>query len=105
MFSNLLKRARDPSVEVEQVSDVGVIFSDDFCIGKGSNETRVFLGLRKDGYGKAVKRIRRDNCMKLAQKEKEILNQFNAKRSKYVVNYSFLEEDTGTEYVYLILDL
>ncbi|XP_046855467.1 serine/threonine-protein kinase/endoribonuclease IRE1-like [Xenia sp. Carnegie-2017] len=43
--------------------------------------------------------------MKLAQKEKEILNQFNAKRSKYVVNYSFLEEDTGTDYVYLILDL
>ncbi|XP_046856575.1 serine/threonine-protein kinase/endoribonuclease IRE1-like isoform X2 [Xenia sp. Carnegie-2017] len=105
MFSNLLKRSRDDSVEVKQVSDVRVIFSDDFCIGKGSNETRVFLGLRKDGYGKAVKRIRRDNCMKLAQKEKEILNQFNAKRSKYVVNYSFLEEDTGTEYVYLILDL
>ncbi|XP_046856583.1 serine/threonine-protein kinase/endoribonuclease IRE2-like [Xenia sp. Carnegie-2017] len=105
MFSNLLKRARDDSVKVEQVNDVRVIFSDDFCIGKGSNETRVFLGLRKDGYGKAVKRIRRDNCMKLAQKEKEILNQFNAKRSKYVVNYSFLEENTGTEYVYLILDL
>ncbi|XP_046856557.1 uncharacterized protein LOC124449659 [Xenia sp. Carnegie-2017] len=105
MFSNLLKRARDSSVEVEQVNDVRVIFSDVFCIGKGNNETRVFLGLRKDGYGKAVKRIRRDNCMKLAQKEKEILNQFNAKKSKYVVNYSFLEEDTGTEYVYLILDL
>ncbi|XP_046856585.1 serine/threonine-protein kinase/endoribonuclease IRE1-like [Xenia sp. Carnegie-2017] len=105
MFSNLLKSARNGSVEVEQVSDVRVIFSDDFCIGKGSNETRVFLGLGKDGYGKAVKRIRRDNCMKLAQKEKEILNQFNAKKSKYVVNYSFLKEDTGTEYVYLILDL
>ncbi|XP_046855924.1 serine/threonine-protein kinase/endoribonuclease IRE1-like [Xenia sp. Carnegie-2017] len=40
----------------------------------------------------------------LALHEK-ILNKFNARNSKYVVNYSFLEEETGTEYVYLILDL
>ncbi|XP_046855954.1 serine/threonine-protein kinase/endoribonuclease IRE2-like [Xenia sp. Carnegie-2017] len=40
-----------------------------------------------------------------AQQEKKILNGFNAKKSRYVVNYSYLEEDTGTEYVYLILDL
>ncbi|XP_046855460.1 serine/threonine-protein kinase/endoribonuclease IRE1-like [Xenia sp. Carnegie-2017] len=43
--------------------------------------------------------------MQLAQQEKKILNKSNARKSKYVVNYSFLEEDTGTEYVYLILDL
>ncbi|XP_046854835.1 uncharacterized protein LOC124447883 isoform X2 [Xenia sp. Carnegie-2017] len=105
LLIKLIEYGRNSSIEVEVVGNVRVIFSEEFCIGKGSNETRVFLGLRKDGYGKAVKRIRRDNCMKLAQKEKEILNRFNAKKSKYVVNYSFLEEDTGTEYVYLILDL
>ncbi|XP_046855917.1 serine/threonine-protein kinase/endoribonuclease IRE1-like [Xenia sp. Carnegie-2017] len=105
LFLKLIEYGRNSSVEVKVVGNVRVIFSEEFCIGKGSGATRVFLGLGKDGYDKAVKRIYRDSYIQLALKEKEILNQFNAKRSKYVVNYSFLEEDTGTEYVYLILDL
>ena len=80
-------------------------FLDEFCIGKGNNETRVYLGLKKDGYGKAVKRVRRDNCTNEAENEMKIFNEFKAKKSSYVVNYYHLEEDTGTEYVYLILDL
>ncbi|XP_046854872.1 serine/threonine-protein kinase/endoribonuclease ire-1-like [Xenia sp. Carnegie-2017] len=82
-----------------------VIFSEEFCIGEGSDATRVFLGLGKDGYGKAVKRIHRDKFIQLAHHEKEVLNEFHAKNSKYVVNYFYLEEDIGTDYVYLILDL
>ncbi|XP_046856561.1 uncharacterized protein LOC124449661 [Xenia sp. Carnegie-2017] len=105
LFLKLIEYGRNHSVEVKMVGNVRVIFSPEFCIGKGNNETRVFLGLGKDGYGKAVKRIPRDRYIQLALHEKKILNTSNARKSKYVVNYSFLEEETGTEYVYLILDL
>ncbi|XP_046855465.1 serine/threonine-protein kinase/endoribonuclease IRE2-like, partial [Xenia sp. Carnegie-2017] len=105
LFLKLIEYGRNSGVEVKVVGNVRVIFSKEFCIGEGSGATRVYLGLGKDGYGKAVKRIHQDRYKELALQEKEILNQFNAKKSKYVVNYSFLEEDTGTEYVYLILDL
>ena len=105
LFLKLIKYRRNPNVEVKHVDNVRVIISEEFCIGRGSDGTRVYLGLKKDGYGKAVKRIRRDNCITIAQKEKEILNEFNAKESKYVVKYYYLEEDTETDYVYLIIDL
>ncbi|XP_046856375.1 serine/threonine-protein kinase/endoribonuclease IRE2-like [Xenia sp. Carnegie-2017] len=105
LFLKLIEYGRNSSVEVKLVGNVRVILSEEFCIGKGSGATRVYLGLGKDGYGKAVKQIRRDSYMQLAQQEKKILNKSNARKSKYVVNYSFLEEDTLTEYVYLILDL
>ncbi|XP_046855933.1 uncharacterized protein LOC124449034 [Xenia sp. Carnegie-2017] len=105
LLLKLIEYGRNPSVKVKVVGNVRVIFSDEFCIGKGSNETRVFLGLTKDGYGKAVKRISRDNYLEPAQHEKKTLNEFHAKKSKYVANYYFFEEDTATEYVYLILDL
>ncbi|XP_046844651.1 U-box domain-containing protein 70-like [Xenia sp. Carnegie-2017] len=102
-FQKLIEYGRDPSIKVEYVGDICVIFSEEFCIGKGSDGTRVYLGLGKDGYGKAVKRIRRDN--NLALQENTILNESNAQKSEYVVNYSYLEQESGTEYVYLILDL
>ncbi|XP_046844885.1 uncharacterized protein LOC124438730 [Xenia sp. Carnegie-2017] len=105
MLLKLIKYGRDPDIKVERLNDVRVILSDEFCIGKGNYGTRVYLGLKKDGYGKAVKRIRRDSCMKIAENEKKILNEGNAKYSQYVVNYSYYEEILGTEYVYLILDL
>ncbi|XP_046844922.1 serine/threonine-protein kinase/endoribonuclease IRE2-like [Xenia sp. Carnegie-2017] len=105
MFLKLIKYGRDPDIKVECVNDVRVIFSGEFCIGRGNNETRVYLGLKKDGYGKAVKRVRRDNLSNEAENEMKILNESKAKKSSYVVNYNYLEEDTGTDYVYLILDL
>ena len=105
MLSKLCEYGASASKKVKHVGDVRVIFSDEFCIGRGNDGTRVFLGLRKDGYGKAVKRIRRDNFIDLTRQENEILNELNVKESKYVVNYSYLEEDNDTEYVYLILDL
>ncbi|XP_046855945.1 serine/threonine-protein kinase/endoribonuclease IRE1-like [Xenia sp. Carnegie-2017] len=99
----LLSELCYPGADIKHVGNVR--FSEKFSLGEGSNETRVYLGLTKDGYGKAVKRMRRDNYLQPAQHEKKILNEFNAKKSKYVVNYYFFEGDTGTEYVYLILDL
>ncbi|XP_046844130.1 serine/threonine-protein kinase/endoribonuclease ire-1-like isoform X2 [Xenia sp. Carnegie-2017] len=91
--------------KVKLVNGVKVICSEEFLLGKGSDGTRVYLGLGKDGYGKAVKRLLRDNCAELAKQEKDILNELNAERSKYVVNYWYLEEEPGTDYLYLILDL
>ncbi|XP_046844655.1 serine/threonine-protein kinase/endoribonuclease IRE2-like [Xenia sp. Carnegie-2017] len=91
--------------KVKLVNGVKVICSEEFLLGKGSDGTRVYLGLGKDGYGKAVKRLLRDNCAELAKREKEILNELNAKRSNYVVNYWYLEEEPGTDNLYLILDL
>ncbi|XP_046844653.1 serine/threonine-protein kinase/endoribonuclease IRE2-like [Xenia sp. Carnegie-2017] len=105
MFLKLIKYGRDPDIKVTCVNDVRVIFSDEFCIGRGSDGTRVYLGLSKDGYGKVVKRVRRNNRAKEAENEMKILNEFNAKKSRYVVNCYNLEEETGTEYDYLILDL
>ncbi|XP_046843824.1 serine/threonine-protein kinase PLK4-like [Xenia sp. Carnegie-2017] len=105
MFLKLIKYGRDPESKVKCVNDVRVIFSDEFCIGIGNNGNRVYLGLKKDGYGKAVKRIRRDICTNEAENEVKIFNEIKAKKSSYVVNYYHLEENTETEYVYLILDL
>ncbi|XP_046855886.1 serine/threonine-protein kinase/endoribonuclease IRE1-like [Xenia sp. Carnegie-2017] len=105
LLLKLIEYGRNSSVHVKEEGNVRVIFSEEFCIGEGSDATRVYLGLGKDGYGKAVKRIHRHKFIQLAHREKKILNEFNAKKSKYVVNYFYLEEDTGTEYVYLILDL
>ncbi|XP_046844565.1 uncharacterized protein LOC124438453 [Xenia sp. Carnegie-2017] len=105
LFLKMIKYGQDPKVNVEYISDVRVIFSGEFCIGKGSDGTRVYLGLRKDGCGKAVKRILRDICIGLTQQEKKIFKKIIEKKSKDVVNYFCLEEDITSEYVYLILDL
>ncbi|XP_046862669.1 uncharacterized protein LOC124456227 [Xenia sp. Carnegie-2017] len=105
LFLKLIEYGHNRSVEVKVMGNVRVIFSEEFCIGEGRDATRVFLGLGKDGYGKAVKQIHRHKFIQLAHHEKKILNEFNAKKSKYVVNYFYLEEDTGTEYVYLVLHL
>ena len=104
LLQKLIKYGKDPNVEVKHVDDVRVVFSEQFLLGRGSDGTRVYLGLGKDGYGKAVKRILRDNTY-LAQKEEEIFNEINAKKSDYVVNYHCLRQDTGTDHVHLILDL
>ncbi|XP_046843883.1 uncharacterized protein LOC124437960 isoform X2 [Xenia sp. Carnegie-2017] len=103
LFLKLIEYGKDPNVEVKHVDDVRVIFSEEFLLGKGSDGTRVYLGLGKDGYGKAVKRILRDTY--LAEHEEKIFNEISAKKSDYVLNYYCSRQDTGTEYVHLILDL
>ncbi|XP_046844107.1 uncharacterized protein LOC124438155 [Xenia sp. Carnegie-2017] len=104
-FRMMEKYGQENPRKVKLVNGVKVICSEEFLLGKGSDGTRVYLGLGKDGYGKVVKRLLRDNCVELAKREKDILNELNAKRSNYVVNYWYLEEEPGTDYLYLILDL
>ena len=91
--------------EIKEVNGVRVCCSKDFLIGKGSDGTRVYIGLGKDGVERAVKRLHRDFCSGLAEQEKKVLNELNATKSNYVVNYWFLEEQSDKNYLFLILDL
>ncbi len=91
--------------EIKEVNGVRVCCSKEFLIGKGSDGTRVYIGLGRDGVERAVKRLPRDSCSGLAEQEKKILNELNTKKSIYVVNYWFLEEQSDKNYLFLILDL
>ncbi len=91
--------------EIKEVNGVRVCFSKEFLIGKGSDGTRVYIGLGKDGVERAVKRLPRDSCSGLAEQEKKVLNEMNTTKSIYVVNYWFLEEQSDNDYLFLIIDL
>ncbi len=71
----------------------------------GSDGTRVYVGLAEDGYERAVKCMRKDACAGLAEQEKKVLNERNAKKSNYVVRYWFLDDKSDKQYLFLILDL
>ena len=101
----LRKHARMEPKEVKVINGVLVCCSIDCLINYGSDGTRVYVGLGKDGIEKAVKRLPRDACSGLAEQEKKVLNQPNPRKSKHVVNYMFLEEQFDKEYLYMILDL
>ena len=91
--------------EIKEVNGVRVCCSKEFLIGKGSDGTRVYVGLGKDGVERAVKRLHRDFCSGLAEQEKKVLNELNTLKSIYVVNYWFLDEQSDKNYLFLILDL
>ena len=92
--------------EIKEIYDVvRVCFSTEFLLGKGSDATRVFVGLSRDGYERAVKRLPRDDCASLAEQEKKILNEPNAVQSKYVVKYQYLDDTSDKDWVFLIMDL
>ena len=99
------EKAKKPQKEIQEINGVRVCCSKEFLIGKGSDGTRVYLGLGNDGVEKAVKRLPRDACFSLAEQEKKVLNELNTKKSQYVVNYWFLEEQSDNDYLFLILDL
>lgn len=100
-FQKLLQYGHDHPEEIKVVNGVRVCFETKFCIGRGADGTRVFIGLGKDGCEKAVKRLLKDSCAHLAEQEKNIL--LNVK-SNSVVKYWFLAE-YDKEHLYLILDL
>ena len=104
-FIKLLEYGKTHSEEIEEVNGVRVCCSKEFLIGKGADGTRVYVGLGKDGYERAVKRLPRDACAGVAEQEKKVLNELNATKSKYVVNYWFLDEQSDKHYLFLILDL
>ena len=91
--------------DIKEINDVRVCFLDEFLVGKGSNATRVYIGLGRDGCEIAVKRLLRDDCACLAEHEKKILNEPNAIQSKYVVKYWYLDDKSDKDWVYLIMDL
>ena len=91
--------------DIKEINDVRVCFLDEFLVGKGSNATRVYIGLGRDGCERAVKRLLRDECACLAEQEKRILNELKAIQSRYVVNYWYLDDKSDKEWVFLIIDL
>ena len=104
-FFQLRKYGREHPEEIKEVNGVRVCFQDQFCIGMGSDGTRVYIGLGTDGVERAVKRMRRDACSWSAKREKQLLNKYNSTESNHVVNYWFLDEKSDKEYVFLVLEL
>ena len=91
--------------EIKVINDVRVCFSNEFLVGRGSDATRVYVGLGRDGYERAVKRLPRDDSACLAEQEKKILNEPNAVQSKYVVKYRYFDDESDKDWAFLIMDL
>ncbi len=104
-LAKLIEYGKMHPEEIKEVNGVRVCCSKEFLIGKGSDGTRVYVGLGKDGVEKAVKRLHIDSCSGLAEQEKKVLTEFNTTKSIYVVNYWFLDEQSDKNYLFLILDL
>ena len=104
-FTKLHEHGRIHPEDFNVISDVRVCFSNEFLVGRGSDATRVYVGLGRDGYERAVKRLPRDDCACLAEQEKKILNEPNAVQSKYVVRYRYLDDKSDKDWVFLIMDL
>ena len=104
-FTKLLDYGKDHPEDIKEVNGVRVCCSEEFLIGMGGDGTRVYVGLGKDGYERAVKRLPRDACAGLAKQEKNVLNKLNTTKSNYVVSYWFLDEQSDKHYLFLILDL
>ena len=104
-LAKILQCAKIHPDEILEVNGVLFCCSDEFLIGKGSDGTRVYVGLGKDGVERAVKRLPRDACSSLPEQEKKVLNLLNTKKSQHVVNYCFLEDQRDKDFLYVILDL
>ena len=87
------------------INGVRVCCMPEFCIGRGNQGTRVYVGLEKNGCERAVKRLQKtDASASLAEQEQRILNEPNAFRSNHVVRY-WSSNDEGREYTFVILSL
>ena len=104
-FQSFLEYARDHPQKVKEINGVRFCCHSKFCIGHGSDGTRVFIGLGRDGYEKAVKRLYKDQCELLAKHEKQILNQTNTADSQHTVKYCWFDEESENEFSYIILEL
>ena len=106
-FLKLHEYGRDRPQQIQEVNDVRFCCSKVFCIGMGSDGTRVYVGLSKDGYERAVKRLPKDSdySINLAKQEKKILNEPNALKSSHVIKYRFLDDKGDEEWLFLIMDL
>ena len=103
-FELLREVAQVSPQKIKEINGVHVCFTSEFCIGRGNDSTGVYVGLAKDGYERAVKRLPRD-IVHFAEQEKKILNLSNVIESKHVVNYWFLDVASDPDWVFLIMDL
>ena len=104
-FEDLLKHGREKPEEVQEINEVRVLCLPQFRIGEGSRGTLVYIGLAKDGYERAVKRLHKtDASAEFVEHERLILNKPNAINSNHVVRY-WSSDDQGPEYAFVILGL
>ena len=103
-FEKLIEYGHDPTKRIQEINNVRVCFSKEFCVGTGSDGTRVYVGLGRDGYERAVKRIQRD-ILCSAEQEKKALNERNALKSNHVIKYRYLDIESDNDWVFLIMDL
>ena len=101
----MIEYGKSKPEKIKEINGVRVCCLEEFLIGMGSDGTRVYVGLGKDGYEKAVKRLRKDSSIDLAEQERKTLNELNPASSKHVVNYYSLDDQSDDEYLFLILDL
>ncbi len=104
-FMKLLEHGQDHPEKVKEVGGVRVCCSTDFLIGKGSEGTRIYIGLGKDGYERAVKRLPKDALASVAEQEKKVLNNLRAMKSNHAINYWSYDDESDDDHLYLILDL
>ncbi len=110
-FTKLIKYRNIKPQAIKEVNGVRFCRSEEFLIGRGNDGTRVYVGLGKDGYEKAVKCVRKDAFPRSREKEssceleKKILNNPYAKKSTHVVNYYSLDDQSSKDHVFLIMDL
>ena len=104
-FERLCEYGKQHPDMIMEVSGVRVCCMTEFLIGMGNDGTRVYIGLGKDGYEKAVKRLPKDSCADIAEQEQQVLNEINSTESKHVVNYWFFDDHCDNNYSFLILDL
>ena len=104
-FIKLREYGKTHPLEIKEVNGVRFCCLEEFLIGKGNDGTRVYVGLGKDGYERAVKCLRRDACAGLAEQEKEVLNEPNAMKSNHVANYYSFDDESDKEYFFLIMQL
>ena len=96
---------RDHPQRIEEINDVRVCFEKEFLVDRISDATRVYVGLSKDGHERAVKCVPREDWACLTEQEKKILNEPNAIKSKFVVRYRYLDDQSNKEWIFLITDL
>ena len=101
-FTNLIKYGKENADIVMEINGVRFCCLPEFCIGQGSDGTRVYVGLGKYGYERAVKRLLKDACASSAENEIQILEKI---RSKNVVRYWSFDDESSNDYVFLVLDL
>ncbi|CAB4020526.1 probable serine threonine- kinase irlB isoform X3, partial [Paramuricea clavata] len=104
-FERLLELWESDPELITIVNDNGVCFKEEFKIGDGGSNTKVYICLGSDGIERAIKRLPKHLCEKFLKNERDILNSPNAVESQRIVNYCFYDDTSNPDFGYLILKL